>query len=258
MPRHHGATERLLLTLLAVAPLAASEKFSCKDLSQDCPQWKRNMGGNCRGQDYGYMLHHCPRTCKLCAEAEAKYEKEEAERRENPTYEPHDSKVVVLTGETIEDFLESEAERSIVLLEFYAPWCGHCQHVAAGFREAAAELEALSSAGKLQTPVVLAKYDAEDPVNRAYDATALARWNFTSYPSMFVVGGGDRFAYVDRLKNHYAGEKHGAEGIVRHMTFLAEGMDQKQAYYAALDVEKIAKVSFRYVPLHFTRNLLTV
>ena len=238
-----GFATQFALTLAVATTLAAaasSSGFKCSDLSVDCPQWKRNMGGNCRGQDYGYMLHNCPRTCKLCREAKEKYETEEEERRKNPTYEPHDSKVVVLTGDTIDDFIETEGENSIILLEFYAPWCGHCQHVAADFREAASILHAQSAAGKLPTPVILAKFDAEDPANRAYGATDLERWNFTSYPTMFVVGS-ERFPYEERLKNHYAGDKDDAQLIVRHMTFLAEGMDQKQAYYAALDVEKLTK-----------------
>lgn len=43
----------------------------CHDKSAECPDWKKNMGGNCNGQDYSYMKKHCPKTCGMCEEATA-------------------------------------------------------------------------------------------------------------------------------------------------------------------------------------------
>ena len=91
----------------------AAGSFQCRDNSRtkDCKEWKRNMGGNCKGKDYEYMLRECPRTCGLCGDAMKRF-------KESPTFEPEDSKVVVLTPETIEDYLEYEVEEegSLILL----------------------------------------------------------------------------------------------------------------------------------------------
>ena len=213
-------TMLLCVLLICTAAPLASAAWECKDLHADCPSWKQNMvslsavatpprrrvtrphtnspprapsaivqKGNCKGVDYQYMLHNCPKTCEMCDEAKEKWEKDEAERRKSPTYEPEDSKVVQLTGDNIEEFLETKGEDNIILVEFYAPWCGHCQHVAPEFREAARQLHAASVAGTLPIPVILAKLDDSDPKNRGYGAGAEHMFNFTSYPSMFLVHG---------------------------------------------------------------------
>lgn len=223
----------LFLCLLAVAICVSAEKFKCMDRSKDCPNWKQNMGGNCRGVDYEYMLQNCPETCEFCGEAEAKWQEEEAERRKNPTYEPDDSEVIVLNRDTIDDFIESHP---LVLVEFYAPWCGHCQELAPDFREAAKELSKPSNKfGELKTPVKLAKMDNADVYNQPYQAGAEHKFNFTSYPSLFVVKNGEKEKYnCDRS----------ADGITFTMTYIANGNDQESAFYAYLDVEKLKKPGF--------------
>ncbi len=63
----------MLCVLVGVALVAVSSAgFNCADKSKDCPKWKSNMGGNCRGQDYQYMLKHCPVTCEMCDEAKVR------------------------------------------------------------------------------------------------------------------------------------------------------------------------------------------
>lgn len=105
------------------------------------------------------MLANCPSTCDICTEAEEHFNKIEAERMKSPTYEPQDSKVVTLTADTIDDFIGIDA---LLLIEFFAPWCGHCQETAPEFREAASLLEQASEAGTLPVPVKLAKFDDSD------------------------------------------------------------------------------------------------
>jgi thiol-disulfide isomerase/thioredoxin len=251
------------LCLLAPAVVA----WECKDKSGDCPQWKQNMGGNCKGQDYNYMLFNCPVTCEICTEAEAAWKLEEEERKQNPTYEPEDSKVVVLDADAIDDFVN---DYPLILLEFYAPWCGHCQQMAPSFREAAAELDALSAAGSLPTPIKLAKFDDGDvsyelsafylsrlanesvlsfappchsahyvvrlqKANQEYHAGSEEMWNFTSYPSMFIIQDGE-------VDDYWGG--HETEEIVFHMSKIAEGLNQTEARIAYHDIEKRNKPGF--------------
>jgi hypothetical protein len=92
----------MIRSLFALALLVPTIAWECKDKSADCPQWKQNMNGDCKGQDYGYMLANCPVTCEICTEAEEAWKKEEEERKKNPTYEPEDSKVVVLDADSID------------------------------------------------------------------------------------------------------------------------------------------------------------
>jgi thioredoxin-like negative regulator of GroEL len=159
---------------------------------------------------------------------------------------PANAQVTVLDGDTIEDFLsqaEGTADSPLILMEFYAPWCGHCQTVAPNFREAASELDALSEAGKIPRAVLLAKMDDSLPENREYAAGKDDKFNFTSYPSIFVVGMEMEKRHSKEMPERYWGG-HETEEIVHHMTMLAEGKNQTQARIAYHDVEKRLKPGF--------------
>lgn len=47
------------------------------------------------------------------------------------------SKLLVLDKFTMDDALRSEDASNGMLVEFYAPWCGHCTHFAPIFQEVA-------------------------------------------------------------------------------------------------------------------------
>jgi thioredoxin-like negative regulator of GroEL len=50
--------------------------------------------------------------------------------------------VVTLTDANVGEVLESEAD---VLVEFYAPWCGHCKSLKPEFKRAADAFKGVSS-----------------------------------------------------------------------------------------------------------------
>ncbi|KAK9078533.1 hypothetical protein SSX86_002590 [Deinandra increscens subsp. villosa] len=73
-----------------------------------------------------------------------------------------DKDVVVLTESNFTEFIESNR---YVMVEFYAPWCGHCKALAPEYAAAATELKVKGE------PVALAKVDAqvENEVAETYE-----------------------------------------------------------------------------------------
>jgi thioredoxin-like negative regulator of GroEL len=150
---------------------------------------------------------------------------------EADTIEPPDSKVHVLNYRNFDRFVK---RNPLILMEFYAPWCGHCQQLAPEYREAAKKL----AAADLPTPVSLAKMNDGDEANRRFRAGAPEKFNFSSYPSLFVIkdgkygGGWPDMGNETRCKEYgYCGkhEWYGggrvADEIVFHMSAVAKGLD---------------------------------
>jgi len=135
--------------------------------------------------------------------------------------EPAGSKVNVLTYNNFKRFMK---KNPLVLMEFYAPWCGHCKQLAEPYRHAAAELAEMD----LPRPVKLAKMDDSDDTNRRLRAGAPEVYNYSHYPSLMV------FDHAN--KNHtkqpatmphaswYAGGRESGD-IVAYMEALAKGLD---------------------------------
>lgn len=126
--------------------------------------------------------------------------------------EPLDSKVHVLSYDNYYRFIE---RHPLVLMEFYAPWCKHCQELAPHYREAAKQLSALD----LPTPVVLAKYDDGDEYNRRLRAGAPEMYNYSAYPALLV--------FQDGEHEFYRGGRE-PEDIVMYMSALAKGLDPQK------------------------------
>ena len=64
-----------------------------------------------------------------------------------------DEDVVVLTDDTFDEAIKNNG---IIMVKFYAPWCGHCKSFAPEYEKAAKEIK------EQKKPYVLAKLDATE------------------------------------------------------------------------------------------------
>ncbi|RWS16392.1 Protein disulfide-isomerase A4-like protein [Dinothrombium tinctorium] len=111
----------------------------------------------------------------------------------DPNYVPPKDAVLVLTKENFTEIVNKE---DIILVEFYAPWCGHCKKLAPEYKRAAKELSEISN------PIKLAKVDAtiENELKEEY--------NIEGFPTLLIFRKGKRYNY-DGPRDE--------QGIVRYM-----------------------------------------
>jgi protein disulfide isomerase family A protein 3 len=104
------------------------------------------------------------------------------------------SDVLVFTDN---DFESNVKQHSIILVEFYAPWCGHCKRLAPEYEEAATKL-------KSTDPLVpLAKVDC------TAEKSICEKFGVSGYPTLKVFKNG-AFAF------EYEGGRN-ADGIIKYM-----------------------------------------
>jgi len=106
--------------------------------------------------------------------------------------------VLVLTEENFDVVIASE---EIVLVEFYAPWCGHCKTLAPKYEEAAGQLK------DSEYPVVLGKVDA------TIHSGLASRFAVQGYPTLKFFKNG--------VVQDYDGPRD-ADGIVAYMSEKAD------------------------------------
>ncbi|CAA0827910.1 Protein disulfide isomerase-like 1-2 [Striga hermonthica] len=105
--------------------------------------------------------------------------------------------VVTLDRSNFTDFV---AKHKFVVVEFYAPWCGHCKKLAPEYEKAASVLSLLDP------PVVVAKVDASNEQNNV-----LAKeFEITGYPTLKILRNGGS------VIQEYKGPRD-ADGIVAHL-----------------------------------------
>ncbi|KAM6087702.1 protein disulfide-isomerase A4 isoform 2-T2 [Chlamydotis macqueenii] len=121
----------------------------------------------------------------------------------DPNWTPPPEATLILTQGNFDDIVNGA---DIILVEFYAPWCGHCKRLAPEYEKAAQELS------KHTPPIPLAKVDA-------IAETELAKkFDVTGYPTLKIFRKGKPYDYNGPREKY---------GIIDYMTEQA-GPPSKQ------------------------------
>ncbi|RZC88117.1 hypothetical protein C5167_015922 [Papaver somniferum] len=165
------------------------------------------------------------------------------------------SSVVVLTGENFNEIVLDETKD--VLVEFYAPWCGHCKSLAPIY-------EKVASAYKLEGDVVIANLDADKHKDLA------ERYGISGFPTLKFFpkgnkagedydGGRDVDDFVSFINEKCGTSRDGKgqltsqAGIVASLDalvkeFVSASNEEKKAVVSRIEeeVEKLKDSSARY------------
>ncbi|GJN40491.1 hypothetical protein PR202_gb29712 [Eleusine coracana subsp. coracana] len=100
----------------------------------------------------------------------------------------------------VDNFDDAVAKHPFMVIEFYAPWCGHCKNLAPEYEKAAQELS------KHDPPIVLAKVDANEEKNRPL----ATKYEVQGFPTLKI------FRNQGKNIQEYKGPRE-AEGIVEYL-----------------------------------------
>ncbi|XP_058097456.1 protein disulfide-isomerase [Magnolia sinica] len=117
---------------------------------------------------------------------------------ETPDSAP-DSKEFVLTLDA-SNFSETVTKNPFIVVEFYAPWCGHCKNLAPEYEKAASILSSHDP------PVILAKVDANDEVNK----DLASEYEVKGFPTIKILRNGGKT--IQEFKG-----PRDADGIVEYL-----------------------------------------
>ncbi|KAK8609087.1 hypothetical protein V6N13_025394 [Hibiscus sabdariffa] len=98
------------------------------------------------------------------------------------------------------NFTDTVSKHSFIVVEFYAPWCGHCKNLAPEYEKAASILS------KHDPPVFLAKVDADEEANR----DLATEYDVRGYPTLKILRNGGKNV------QEYKGPRE-ADGIVEYL-----------------------------------------
>lgn len=112
----------------------------------------------------------------------------------HPDWKPPPEATLVLTKDNFDEIVNNA---DIILVEFYAPWCGHCKSLAPEYEKAAKELSQRSP------PIPLAKVDA------TAEGELATRFEVSGYPTLKIFRKGKMFDYNGPRQK---------EGIVDYMS----------------------------------------
>eukprot|EP01135_Chromosphaera_perkinsii_P009449 Nk52_evm7s1762 gene=Nk52_evmTU7s1762 len=104
--------------------------------------------------------------------------------------------VETLTSSNFDSFIQTE----FAVVEFYAPWCGHCKSLAPHYEKAAGRLK------KLEHPVLLGKVDA------TVENELASKYGVSGYPTLKIFRKGNEFPYEGPREE---------EGIVKYLSSMS-------------------------------------
>ncbi|KAK6143874.1 hypothetical protein DH2020_024222 [Rehmannia glutinosa] len=146
------------------------------------------------------------------------------------------SNVVVLTPENFDEIVLDE--KKDVLVEFYAPWCGHCKNLAPTY-------EKLAAAFKLEEGVVIANVDADKykDLGEKYGVSGFPTLKFfpkNNKDGEDYDGGRDLDEFVTFI-NEKSGTSRDAKGQLTSKAGIVEVLDNLvKEFLSAKDEEKKA------------------
>ncbi|KAL3693026.1 hypothetical protein R1sor_006677 [Riccia sorocarpa] len=102
------------------------------------------------------------------------------------------------------NFTETIEKYDFIVVEFYAPWCGHCKRLAPEYEKAATILK------NNDPPIILAKVDLDDEYNKPL----ASEFNIAGFPTLKIIKN------KGQLIQDYSGPRE-SDGIVSHLQKLS-------------------------------------